>query len=105
MRTEGTVVRNDRARTNFSRFLYTQNPFYLLSCGLILFGVQYCFKERGRETLAQIGIELASGFDFGFASIALACYAILMTFTAIVIIRFGKVWDDARSILVVVVLK
>lgn len=74
------------------RFLYTHNPFYLIGTLLVLFGVQQCL---GREpSLATSGLLVA----------VLAAYTLLLATIAAVVIRIGQVWDDARTILLVIVL-
>jgi len=72
------------------RFLYTQNPFYLISAGLCLMGLHLSF---GNAALAGWGPLLLAG--------SLAGYAFLLAVTGYVIAKFGRVWDDARSILLV----
>ncbi len=80
------------AAASVVRFLYTQNPFYLIGTLLILFGLAQCF---GREpTLATSGLLVG----------LLAGYTLLLAAIAAVIIRLGKIWDDARTILLVIVL-
>jgi hypothetical protein len=77
---------------SLGRFLYTQNPFYLIGTLLVLVGVQHCL---GREpTLATSGLIVA----------VLSGYTVLLSAAATVVIRYGKVWDDARTILLVIVL-
>src|SRR5262249_4616051 len=74
------------------RFLYTQNPFYLIGTLLVLFGAQQCL---GREpSLATSGLLVA----------VLAAYTLLLAGVAAVVIRIGQVWGDARTILLVIVL-
>ena len=80
------------AAASIVRLLYTQNPFYLVGTLLILFGLARCF---GREpTVATSGLLVG----------LLAGYTLLLAIIAAVIIRFGKIWDDARTILLVIVL-
>lgn len=76
----------------FAHFLYTQNPFYLLGTLVILFGLQQCL---GKEP------QFASS---GLLSTILAGYTLLLVAVAIVIVRWGNLWDDVRTILLVVVL-
>ena len=83
--TTGTVY-------SIGRFLYTQNPFYLIGTLLVLFGLQQCL---GREPHLA-----ASGLLTGL----LAGYTLLLAAIAAVVIRWGQVWDDARTILLVIVL-
>ncbi|HEX5103807.1 MAG TPA: hypothetical protein VFV87_08360 [Pirellulaceae bacterium] len=74
------------------RLLYTQNPFYLIGTLLILVGLQQGLgKEPGLATS-------------GLLAVGLAGFTLLLAAIAAVIIRYGKVWDDARTILLVIVL-
>jgi hypothetical protein len=73
------------------RFLYTQNPFYLLSCFLVIYGLQIA-------TVSQVDLVSRSVFLAG----GIGLYTLLMVLTTIGVIRLGKVWDDGRSILLVV---
>jgi hypothetical protein len=76
-----------------ARFLYTQNPFYLISCGLIFYGIQLAIPQQASlesRTLILLG--------------SIAAYTLLMSLTAICVIRFGRVWDDARSILMILII-
>lgn len=77
------------------RFLYTHNPFYLLSAGLILYGLQAAFAtaETLPEPLKAWGL---AGALFG--------YATLMAVTGCLIVRWGGVWQDARSIVLILLL-
>lgn len=74
------------------RFLCTQNPFYVISAVLVLYGLRQC---------AVAGGELTGGW---LLMIIICGYTLLMALAACVIIRFGRVWDDARTILLVLVL-
>ena len=78
---------------SLGRFLYTQNPFYLISCGLILYGLQIARHSYGDLVSQSM-----------FLTVGISSYTILMAITAIAVIRLGKVWEDARSILLVVVI-
>jgi hypothetical protein len=77
------------------RFLYTQNPFYLLSTALILYGLQAAFAsaESLSEPVRAWGL---AGALFG--------YATLMAVTGCLIVRLGGVWQDARSIVLILLL-
>ena len=74
------------------RYLVTQNPFYLISVCLVLYGLQMSFASG--QTL-KAGLML-----FGI----LSGYTALLALTGYVIIRFGQVWDDARMLLLLIVL-
>ncbi len=76
----------------FGHFLYTQNPFYLIGTLVILFGLQQCL---GQEP------QFASS---GMLSTILAGYTLILVAVAILIVRWGNLWDDVRTILLVVVL-
>lgn len=74
------------------KFCYIQNPFYLVGTFLVLFGFQ---QSLGNEpNLAASGLLVS----------LLALYTLLLAGMAIVIIRLGRVWEDARTILLVIVL-
>ncbi len=73
-----------------AKFLYTQNPFYLISACLVLYGLHISFGQSARDT-----------FDPWTLAGVLCGYTLVMAATAVVLIRFGKVWDDARSIMLV----
>ena len=75
------------------RFLYTQNPFYLISCGFVLYGLQVAAAAMGDQFLRA-----------SFLTSSLAIYTGLMAVTAIVVVRWGKIWQDARTILLVIVI-
>ncbi|TWU48786.1 hypothetical protein Poly51_46900 [Rubripirellula tenax] len=76
---------------SLGRFLYTQNPFYLISCFLIIYGLQ--IAAVANRDLVSRSIMLSGG------TIA---YALLMAITCVGVVRLCKVWDDARSIFLVV---
>lgn len=86
------------ARTPFgglrqvSRWLYTQNPFYLLSAWLVFFGLRWSF---GPGTSLESSAALFAG---------LLSYTLILALSSIVVVRFARVWDDARSMLLLVVL-
>lgn len=72
--------------------LYNHNPFYLIGTFLVLFGVQQSASHDA--SLAQSGMLVG----------LLAGYTLLLAAVATIIIRLGKVWEDARTILLVIVL-
>ncbi|MGE0760054.1 MAG: hypothetical protein AB7O38_23780 [Pirellulaceae bacterium] len=77
------------------RFLYTQNPFYLVSTGLILYGLQAASGAWAGtpESAKAWGLVMA-----------LFSYTALLALTGYLIVRLGGVWQDARSIVLVVLL-
>ena len=73
------------------RWICTKNPFYVISAGLFLVGLRVSFGTQALEDVwALMG--------------GLAGYALLLAVTAWLLIRFGRVWDDARTVLLLVVL-
>ncbi len=78
---------------NMAKFLYTHNPFYLVSAGLVLYGLHLTFESRD-----------ASGFHAYYLMASLSAYTVLLALTAWAVVRFGKVWDDARTLALLVVL-
>ena len=73
------------------RFLCTSNPFYVISAGLFLAGLWIsCDPEKAEDTWALMA--------------GLLGYTLLLAATAFLLIRFAKVWDDARTVLLLVVL-
>ena len=82
---------HSRSLRGIARFLYTQNPFYLISAGLVLYGLQALYSE----------MELSGPM---LLAVGIAVYITITAITAVLIIRWGKVWDDARSLLVILAL-
>lgn len=75
------------------RSLYTNNPFYLVSAVLILYGLHVSFRPEAGQLINP------------WALMAIFCgYAVVLAATAYLIIRVGKVWEDARSIVLVLLL-
>jgi hypothetical protein len=75
------------------RWLYNNNPFYLISAGMLIYGLNVMFASR----------EMTSDLSWTIM-IILASFILLLAFSATLIIRLGKVWDDARSIIMVIIL-
>ena len=76
----------------FARFLYNQNPFYLISAALVLYGFSVSITQDELNNTPWVLASLFSG------------YITLLALSAWAIVRWGKVWDDARSILMVLLL-
>ena len=74
-----------------ARLIYNQNPFYLISAGVLLYGLR---QPWSLDQQVQPWI-LAALF---------AGYIALLSVTSVAIVRWGKVWDDARSIWMVLLL-
>jgi len=74
------------------RWASTNNPFYVISAGLFLVGLWLSF---GVPQNAEDNWLLMGG---------LTAYTILLAVTAVLLIRFAKVWDDARTVLLLMVM-
>src|SRR4051794_28304284 len=82
----GLSHRKGRAR-GLVGWLYTSNPFYVLSADLVFIGLRMSFDTSGKS------------FETGALMVALLGYTLLLATTACLLIRVGRVWDDARTIL------
>lgn len=80
------------ATRGWVRWVCTSNPFYVLSAGLFLAGLWLSFGKQVNEVETWA---LMSG---------LAGYTLLLAVTACLLVRFGNVWDDVRTVLLLVVL-
>jgi hypothetical protein len=86
---------NSIPKTSFAaaaRWLYTQNPFYLIGSLLMLCGLQQALGAAETLEGCALRMSLLGGFALALAAIA------------VLIIRGGQLWDDARTILLVIVL-
>lgn len=80
-------------------YVYNHNPFYPLSAVFVLLGLHHLFHDvEAAENLTDIGFSNAQLLA------VLAGYATLLAGTSIWVVRYGKVWDDARTILLTLVL-
>ncbi len=74
------------------RFVCSHNPFYVISAWFVFSGLRVSFDTGGDsfETWALVG--------------GLAGYALLLAGAACLLIRLGKVWEDVRSLIVLILL-
>ena len=86
-------MQGDHQLNGFGKFLYTQNPFYLISACLVFYGFRVSF-----------GNGLGGIFSPWPLAAALCGYTLLIAVTAFVLIRFGRVWEDARSLVLILLL-
>ncbi|HEY1784768.1 MAG TPA: hypothetical protein VGG30_04435 [Pirellulales bacterium] len=75
-----------------ARFVYTHNPLYAASAWMVFRGLRASFDTAGGP------------FNTSLLTVSLAGYILLLAITAYLVIRLGKVWDDARSLLMLIVL-
>ncbi len=81
------------------KHLYTTNPFYLISAGLILLGLNFQFYDHAAAAHPR-----ADTFNSWQLLAVLGGYAVVLAITSLVIVRLGQVWDDARTILLTLVI-
>lgn len=81
-----------RAERSLLGWIATSNPFYAISAALFLFGLRMSFAQHQRELDAWA---LMGG---------LAGYTLLLAGAAFVLVRFARVWNDVRTVLLLVVL-
>ena len=74
------------------RWVYTSNPLYVLSALLVCLGLWVSFG-------AQVDAYQTWALLFGMAG-----YTLLLAVTACLLVRFVGVWDDVRTVLLLVVL-
>jgi len=82
----------EQAAGNLLRFVYTNNPFYVISAALVFWGLRLSFDTGGES------------FQTGALMASLAGYTLLLAAVACFLIRAGQVWQDVRTILLVIVL-
>ena len=74
------------------RFLSNHNPLYLVSAWLVLHGIGLAFRGEAGLQWVPLMTQLLCG------------YTILLAVSGWLVIRVGKVWEDARMILLVLLL-
>lgn len=75
------------------RFLYNHNPFYLVSAGFVIYALKLMFRPG--EVSYMDPWELMG---------AISAYTVLMAITGYLVVRWGQVWEDARTIFLVLLL-
>jgi hypothetical protein len=84
------------------RLLYTHNPFYLISACLFIYGLKLLFRSGTSTVLFQRG-SVAYMEPWGLMA-SFAGVTLLMAVTGVLVVHFGKVWEDARSLVLIVLL-
>jgi hypothetical protein len=70
------------------KYVYTHNPFYAISAVLMLYATQAAYAK----------LELAAS-NWWMMTGVLAAYTLVLATIGVWIVRWAKVWEDARSIL------
>ncbi|MEX1232550.1 MAG: hypothetical protein WEB58_20055 [Planctomycetaceae bacterium] len=78
---------------SFLRYIYNHNPFYVISAFLMIYAVR---SGYGTLEIGSINTWLMMG--------VLAAYTLVLAGIVVLIVRKGKVWEDARSIFVILLL-
>ena len=93
--TGGNIHRGARTLADdfrrLARLLYSHNPFYCISAFLVLWGLGRSFHMHGSLPRPEL---LMSG---------LAGYALLLAAVGCLLIRAGQLWEDIRTILLLIV--
>jgi hypothetical protein len=79
-------------KSSLPQLIYTHNPFYLVSAFLVLLGLHRALGADGSVAGAWWLIGTLAG------------YTLLLAIAGLVIVRLGQVWDDARTILLAILL-
>jgi hypothetical protein len=82
------VMSRSAQRPSVLRYLYTHNPFYAVSAVLMLYAIWAAYSR----------LEFGPGRTWLMTGV-LAGYTLLLATIGVWIVRWGKVWEDARSIL------
>jgi hypothetical protein len=72
------------------RFLYNHNPFYVVSAVLVLYGLHVSFADSLEPTEGWLFTQLFMG------------YMLLVAAAAVLVVRLGRVWEDARTLVLLV---
>lgn len=81
------------SRSSVLHWLWTHNPFYFISALLMLYAVR---SSYGELEIGAINCWVMMG--------VLAVYTSVMALLGVAIVRWGGVWDDARSIFLLLLL-
>ena len=74
-----------------SRFIATKNPFYAISAALVLFGLNRAVNS-------------SQGVDHWQLMSAMCGYTLLLALSGWLVVRIARVWSDARTLLLLIVL-
>lgn len=74
-------------------WLATHNPFYFIGTFLFLFGIRRAYGEIDADSI-----------DCVLVATTLTAFAASLGAFGVVLVRFGRVWDDARSIFLSILL-
>ncbi len=78
--------------TAITRWLMNHNPFYVISAALVLYGIHLSFTGKPEVADGWTLMKLLGG------------YSLLLAVSGALIVRLGQVWEDARTVLLLIVL-
>mgnify|MGYP006928164300 FL=1 len=85
------VANEGSADKQVTELLLQKNPFYLISAAMVIHGSGFWFKAGGgHDPWKLMGL-------FGV-------FIVLLAVIGVAIVRFGKVWDDARSVFIILMM-
>ncbi len=90
--TEPATCHRDHPGRDLIRWFSNANPFYAISAVLVLIGLRMSFNPDVHAFPAWVFI------------LGLAAYTMLMAGMACVLVRLGNVWEDVRTLLLLVVI-
>ena len=73
-------------------YVFTHNPFYIISAVLTLYGLHVSFGDNIDPTNGWVQLQLFIG------------YILLLAATGVLVVRWGEVWEDARTLFLIVLL-
>jgi hypothetical protein len=74
------------------RFVYNHNPFYVISALLVLYGLNVAFAGSIDPVKCWLLTKLLVG------------YMLMLAGAGVLVVRLGRVWEDARTLVLLVVL-
>ncbi|MBX3448758.1 MAG: hypothetical protein KF777_04315 [Planctomycetaceae bacterium] len=84
---------------SLAKYITNHNPFYPLSAVFILLGLHGLFHdEEAARNITEVG------FNNTILWLVFAGYSIVLAATAVWVVRWGRIWDDARTLLLTLVL-
>src|SRR5690349_18747677 len=85
------LVRKQNCARSWLQLVYNHNPFYVISAALVLYGLNLSFGGSLDPTRGWLLMRLLAG------------YTLMLAGAGIAIVRWGQVWEDARTLICLVV--
>ena len=81
-----------RQETSWWQYIFTHNPFYVTSAVLTLYGLHLSFGSNIDYSTGWLHMQLFAG------------YILLLAAAGVLVVRLGQVWEDARTLFLLVLL-